>query len=221
MSKSQRIDPVAAQAHVDMTIERVMQHNYASRIFLALCLSLGPERYVDILQKFLESLAILSAFVGAFSGILEADYYDDSLASNCHLGLTTLTQLFALFTTMISVLLYVQIGFYCTEEITYFTSRHGTFLALPIVGLILSLVLASASIMVRIHIMTEDKLLVYISVAIGVVLTVLACAMYMYLDHDMRAVRLRALTHMDDTPKKHDTEANVQSTDASYGFSHE
>ena len=184
----------AAEFGVDLSMAGLMRRNYASRIFLALFAALGPDRYVEVVTSFLESVALLAAFISAFVvGLDEDDYEAGTTAANWHLALSTMSQVVAIFTTMVAILVLVQLKFYTAEESVLFTSQFGLLITVPLVGLMLSLVSTAVSIVLRTYIVAGDPVVWKVCAAVLMVLVAAGAGTYAWMDTAMRKQRFEVI----------------------------
>lgn len=171
-----------------------MSYNYATRIFLALFAAKGPVEFMAVMDKMLEAIALLAAFLGAFVAPLDPGDYDDSLASRLHLVSATFAQVLGLFTTFVAVLVLIQLSFYKPAESVYFFAHFGIVATVPIVTLASSLLFASVASLLRVYLYSTDDAIVW-KTCVGILAPLFPGGMflYAYMDRVMRNVRLNAL----------------------------
>lgn len=186
LSRAQR----TAKYEVDFSDEGIQRASYTARLYLWGIAKYGGAKCAEALKNMFATIALVATF--------EAAFVNNDLSSSLAVNNDSLvhafgicggiSQILAIASVILSILMYIQLGFYDEDEVAWFAFQFGTFTAIPITCMISSLLLAAVAINIRAY-LTYGAFTWYFVLATSLLCGVPCLASYPWMDPQLRNIR--------------------------------
>lgn len=179
-----------AKYQVDLSDDGIKHASYTARLYLWGIAKYGGAKCADALKNMFATIALVATFEAAF---VNNDLNSTLAVSNDRLveafGICGgVSQILAIASVIMSVLMYIQLGFYDADEVAWFAFQFGTLTAFPVMCLITSLLLAIIAINIRAY-LTYGSTTWYVVLAVSIACGTPCLCSYPWMDPKLRALR--------------------------------
>ena len=174
--------------------ENIKKSAYTARLYLWSIKVYGPSACADAMNRMFSMIALVAIFL---AGFISEDLPEIAITAENNIKIrmygvcAVSSQLFAVATVILSILLSVQLGFYNSKsvyEISFFAKKFGAFTTVPIFFMIFSLFLGSLAIITRCVMIYDPIVWITNSVIASIIFTPCIIA-YPWMDPILRRMR--------------------------------